>query len=97
MKAQNSRAESFFSNSQHPNFTSICTNVQCALLLKKLQARSALQSRVSSRMHDGIGAVAEQNQRWCSDGFEIANNGQVVKCIHEGLLRSRKHCVAHLG
>jgi len=34
---------------------------------------------VSSRVHDGVVAVAEPNQRWCSDGFEIAcDNGEVV-------------------
>lgn len=33
----------------------------------------------SGRVHDGIVAVEEPNQRWCSDGFEIAcDNGEVV-------------------
>jgi putative transposase len=33
----------------------------------------------SGRVHDGVVAVAEPNQRWCSDGFEIAcDNGEVV-------------------
>ena len=44
------------------------------LLLPKAPKR-----RVSSRVHDGVVAVAEPNQRWCSDGFEIAcDNGEVV-------------------
>jgi putative transposase len=33
----------------------------------------------SGRLHDGVLAVAESNQRWCSDGFEIAcDNVEVV-------------------
>jgi transposase InsO family protein len=33
----------------------------------------------SGRAHDGKVAVDESNQRWCSDGFEIAcDNGEVV-------------------
>jgi putative transposase len=33
----------------------------------------------SGRVHDGVVAVGEPNQRWCSDGFEIAcDNGEVV-------------------
>ena len=33
----------------------------------------------SGRLHDGVVAVPESNQRWCSDGFEIAcDNGEVV-------------------
>jgi putative transposase len=33
----------------------------------------------SGRPHDGKVAVDESNQRWCSDGFEIAcDNGEVV-------------------
>lgn len=33
----------------------------------------------SGRVHDGKVAVAHSNQRWCSDGFEIAcDNGEVV-------------------
>ena len=33
----------------------------------------------SGRLHDGVVAVAQSNQRWCSDGFEIAcDNGEVV-------------------
>jgi transposase InsO family protein len=35
--------------------------------------------RDSGRLHDGKVAVDESNQRWCSDGFEIAcDNGEVV-------------------
>ena len=45
-----------------------------SLLLPKAPKRP-----VSSRVHDGVVAVAEPNQRWCSDGFEIAcDNGEVV-------------------
>ena len=44
------------------------------LLLPKAPKRP-----LSSRVHDGVVAVAESNQRWCSDGFEIAcDNGEVV-------------------
>lgn len=44
------------------------------LLLPKAPKRP-----VSSRVHDGVVGVAEPNQRWCSDGFEIAcDNGEVV-------------------
>ena len=44
------------------------------LLLPKAPKRP-----VSNRVHDGVVAVAESNQRWCSDGFEIAcDNGEVV-------------------
>jgi len=33
----------------------------------------------SGRLHDGVVAVGASNQRWCSDGFEIAcDNGEVV-------------------
>lgn len=45
-----------------------------SLLLPK-----APQRPFSSRLHDGVVSVAESNQRWCSDGFEIfCNNGEVV-------------------
>ena len=44
------------------------------LLLPKAPKR-----RVSSHVHDGVVSVAEPNQRWCSDGFEIScDNGDVV-------------------
>lgn len=44
------------------------------LLLPKSPKR-----RDSGRAHDGKVAVEESNQRWCSDGFEIAcDNGDVV-------------------
>lgn len=44
------------------------------LLLPKAPKRP-----LSSRVHDGVVSVAESNQRWCSDGFEIAcDNGEVV-------------------
>jgi putative transposase len=44
------------------------------LLLPKAPKRP-----VSGRVHDGVVSVGESNQRWCSDGFEIAcNNGEVV-------------------
>jgi putative transposase len=33
----------------------------------------------SGRVHDGVVSVEQSNQRWCSDGFEIAcDNGEVV-------------------
>ena len=45
-----------------------------SLLLPKAPKRP-----VSSRVHNGVVAVDEPNQRWCSDGFEIAcDNGEVV-------------------
>lgn len=45
-----------------------------SLLLPKAPKRP-----VSTRVHDGVVAVDEPNQRWCSDGFEIAcDNGEVV-------------------
>lgn len=45
-----------------------------SLLLLKAPKRP-----VSSRVHNGVVAVDEPNQRWCSDGFEIAcDNGEVV-------------------
>lgn len=44
------------------------------LLLPKSPRRSD-----SGRTHDGKVMVEESNQRWCSDGFEIAcDNGEVV-------------------
>lgn len=44
------------------------------LLLPKSPKR-----RDSGRAHDGKVAVEESNQRWCSDGFEIAcDDGDVV-------------------
>lgn len=37
---------------------------------------------MSSRVHNGAVAVDEPNQRWCSDGFEIAcDNGEVVNGV----------------
>lgn len=45
-----------------------------SLLLTK-----ALKRPDSGRMHDGVVAVAEPNQRWCSDCFQIpCDNGEVV-------------------
>ena len=45
-----------------------------SLLLPKAPKRP-----VSSRVHNGVVAVDEPNQRWCSDGFEKAcDNGEVV-------------------
>lgn len=42
----------------------------------------------SGRLHVGVVAVAESNQRWCSDGFEIGcNDDDIVTGIHERLLR----------
>ena len=39
----------------------------------------APQRRQSSRLHEGKVAVANSNQRWCSDGFEIkCDSGQTV-------------------
>lgn len=45
-----------------------------SLLLPKAPKRP-----VSGRVHDGVVSEGESNQRWCSDGFQIAgNNGEVV-------------------
>jgi putative transposase len=45
-----------------------------SLLLPKAPKRP-----VSGRVHDGKVAMDQSNQRWCSDGFEIAcDNGEVV-------------------
>lgn len=43
-----------------------------------LQPKSPRRNE-SGRAHDGKVMVDESNQRWCSDGFEIAcDNGEVV-------------------
>jgi putative transposase len=45
-----------------------------SLLLPKAPKRP-----ISSRVHNGVVSMDEPNQRWCSDGFEIAcDNGEVV-------------------
>ena len=37
---------------------------------------------VSARVHDGVVAVQESTQRWCSDGFEFrCDNGDVVTVV----------------
>ena len=66
--------------------------MQGLLLLKSTRRRN------SGRAHDGKVTVDVLNQRWCSDGFEIAcDNGEVVTGVfHEGLLRPRDHCLACL-
>jgi putative transposase len=47
---------------------------QHSLLLPKSPKRPD-----SGRVHDGVVAVDQPNQRWCSDGFEIGcDNGEVV-------------------
>lgn len=44
------------------------------------------------REHNGKIAVAESNQRWCSDGFEFGcDDGEKLRVTFAGLLRQRGH------
>jgi putative transposase len=47
---------------------------------------------VPGREHNGKVAVAQSDQRWCSDGFEFGcDNGETAGNVRAGLLRQRSH------